>query len=59
MSVPNGSKRVANEAGTNAAFEPAHNLYRSKGFTLSGPFGSFRPDSHSVFMELRLGGSEA
>ena len=47
------------ETGTHAAFEPAHNLYRSKGFAVSGPFGSYRPDPHSVFMELRLGGSAA
>ena len=54
-----GYTRLNLETGTHAAFEPAHNLYRSKGFTLSGPFGSYRPDPHSVFMELRLGGSEA
>ena len=47
------------ETGTHAAFEPAHNLYRSKGFAMSGPFGNYRPDPHSVFMELRLGGSAA
>ena len=47
------------ETGTHAAFAPAHNLYRSKGFAVSGPFGSYRPDPHSVFMELRLGGSAA
>jgi len=54
-----GHTRLNLETGTHAAFEPAHNLYRSEGFTLSGPFGSYRPDPHSVFMELRLGGSEA
>ena len=47
------------ETGSHAAFKPAHNLYRSKGFAMSGPFGNYRPDPHSVFMELRLGGSAA
>ena len=54
-----GYTRLNLETGTHAAFEPAHNLYRSKGFAVSGPFSSYRPDPHSVFMELRLGGSEA
>ena len=54
-----GYTRLNLETGTHAAFEPAHNLYRSKGFTPSGPFGSYRPNPHSVFMELRLGGNEA
>lgn len=54
-----GYTRLHLETGTHAAFETAHNLYRSKGFTLSGPFGSYHPDPHSVFMEFRLGGSEA
>lgn len=54
-----GYTRLNLETGTHPAFEPAHNLYRSKGFAVSGPFGSYRPDPHSVFMELRLGGSEA
>jgi putative acetyltransferase len=49
-----GYTRLSLETGTHAAFEPAHNLYRSKGFTVSGPFGSYRPDPHSIFMELRL-----
>ena len=51
--------RLNLETGTHAAFDPAHNLYRSKGFEVSGPFGSYRPDPHSLFMELRLGGSDA
>ena len=54
-----GYTRLNLETGTHAAFEPAHNLYRSKGFVVSGPFSSYRPDPHSVFMELRLGGSAA
>lgn len=42
------------ETGTHVAFEPAHSLYRSQGFEVSGPFGSYLPDPHSVFMALRL-----
>jgi len=51
-----GYTRLSLETGTHPAFEPAHRLYRSKGFSVSGPFGSYRPDPHSVFMELQFGG---
>ena len=54
-----GYTKLSLETGTHAAFEPAHNLYRSKGFVMSGPFGSYLPNEHSVFMELRLGASVA
>ncbi len=54
-----GYSRLSLETGTHPAFEPAHNLYRSRGFEVSGPFGSYRADPHSVFMELRLSGSSA
>ena len=54
-----GYTALSLETGTHPAFEPAHNLYRSQGFALSGPFGSYRPNPHSVFMELHLGGSAA
>jgi putative acetyltransferase len=49
-----GYTRLSLETGTHPAFESAHRLYRSIGFAVSGPFGSYRPDPHSVFMELRL-----
>jgi putative acetyltransferase len=49
-----GYTKLSLETGTHAAFEPAHKLYRSKGFAMSGPFGSYLPNEHSVFMELRL-----
>ena len=49
-----GYKRLSLEAGTHPAFEPAHNLYRSKGFEMAGPFGSYSADPHSVFMALEL-----
>ena len=51
--------KLSLETGTHVAFEPAHSLYRSKGFVVSGPFGSYRPDSHSVFMALQLSGDAA
>jgi putative acetyltransferase len=54
-----GYTRLSLETGTHAAFEPAHNLYRSKGFVVSAPFGSYLPNEHSVFMELRLSASVA
>lgn len=51
-----GYTLISLETGTHADFGPAHNLYRSKGFSVSGPFGHYRSDPHSVFMELRLNG---
>jgi putative acetyltransferase len=54
-----GYTRLSLETGTHVAFEPAHSLYRSTGFVTSGPFGSYLPNEHSVFMELRLIGSVA
>jgi putative acetyltransferase len=54
-----GYTKLSLETGTHAAFEPAHNLYRSNGFVTSGPFGSYLLNEHSVFMELRLSGSVA
>ena len=43
------------ETGSHRAFVPAQRLYQSFGFQYSGPFGSYLPDPHSVFMSLRLG----
>jgi putative acetyltransferase len=42
------------ETGSHPAFGAAHNLYRNHGFVASGPFGSYLPDPHSVFMQLKL-----
>jgi putative acetyltransferase len=47
-------ERLSLETGSGLAFEPAHALYMSFGFTLCGPFGSYAEDPHSVFMSLRL-----
>ena len=49
-----GYTRLSLETGTHPAFKPAHNLYRSHGFVLSGPFGTYGPNPHSVFMALEL-----
>lgn len=54
-----GYTRLSLETGTHIAFEPAHNLYRSNGFAMSGPFAGYLPNEHSVFMELQLSGSAA
>ena len=54
-----GYTKLSLETGTHEAFEPAHNLYRSKGFFKSGPFGSYIPNEHSVFKELQLSASVA
>lgn len=43
------------ETGSHAAFQPAQQLYASRGFEVCGPFGSYVEDPHSVFMQLRLG----
>jgi putative acetyltransferase len=52
-----GYETLSLETGTHPAFEPAHRLYRSQGFELSGPFGDYCVDPHSAFMQLRLGGA--
>ena len=49
-----GYERVSLETGAAAAFQPAHRLYESFGFTRCGPFGDYRDDPNSLFMTLRL-----
>ncbi|MDE2276335.1 MAG: GNAT family N-acetyltransferase [Burkholderiales bacterium] len=49
-----GYATLSLETGSHPAFEPAHALYRSHGFVRSGPFGDYRPNPHSVFMQLQL-----
>jgi putative acetyltransferase len=51
-----GYETLSLETGSSAAFGPAHRLYESFGFGFSGPFGSYEPNPHSVFMSLRLAG---
>ncbi len=42
------------ETGSAEAFLPAQKLYESFGFGYCGPFGAYKDDPNSVFMELRL-----
>jgi putative acetyltransferase len=42
------------ETGCHPAFLPAQTLYRSAGFAVCGPFGTYRENGNRVFMSLRL-----
>ncbi|MGL5864858.1 MAG: GNAT family N-acetyltransferase [Dermatophilaceae bacterium] len=50
-----GAARVSLETGTSPVFDPARALYASHGFAPCPPFGSYRPDPHSVFLTLDPG----
>ncbi len=47
-------ERLSLETGSQDAFKPAQQLYRSYGFECCGPFGDYKDDPNSVFMTLRL-----
>ena len=49
-----GYRRLSLETGSQPAFDPAHRLYESFGFTHCGPFGDYADDPNSVFMTLEL-----
>ena len=49
-----GYELLSLETGAREAFIPAQKLYESFGFSVCGPFGNYREDPHSVFMQLRL-----
>lgn len=49
-----GYKALYLETGRHPAFEPAQSLYRSAGFQITGPFGDYLENGHSVFMALEL-----
>ena len=49
-----GYRALYLETGRHPAFLAAQTLYGSVGFRLCGPFGSFRENGNSVFMELSL-----
>jgi len=49
-----GYRRLSLETGSAAAFQPAHRLYESFGFTYCGPFEGYIDDPFSVFMTLEL-----
>lgn len=50
-----GFQRISLETGSHPDFEAAQALYRSLGFEVSGPFGGYLENPHSVFMTLPLG----
>jgi putative acetyltransferase len=45
-----GLTRLSLETGAEPIFEPARQLYARAGFAECEPFGSYKPDPHSVFM---------
>lgn len=49
-----GAEQVMLETGVEDYFAPARRLYARHGFVERPPFGDYRPDPHSVFMELTL-----
>jgi putative acetyltransferase len=49
-----GYERLSLETGSPDAFIPAQKLYASFGFAYCGPFGDYREDPYSVFMQLQL-----
>jgi putative acetyltransferase len=53
-----GYERLSLETGSFDAFKPAQRLYESFGFTYCGPFGEYVEDPNSVFMTMRLEGSQ-
>lgn len=54
LAAGRGYARVSLETGSQDAFAPARRLYARHGFVVCGPFGSYGPDPHSVFMALEL-----
>jgi len=49
-----GVRQLSLETGSMDFFAPARDLYSKAGFRHSGPFGSYREDSNSVFMTKHL-----
>jgi putative acetyltransferase len=47
-------ERLSLETGAMRAFEPAHKLYASFGFSFCSPFGDYVDDPNSVFMTKLL-----
>ena len=54
-----GYERISLETGSHPDFGAAQSLYRSLGFEVSGPFGGYLENPHSVFMSLRLGAARS
>jgi putative acetyltransferase len=49
-----GYGRLSLETGAMEYFKPARALYRSMGFRVCGPFGSYVLDPNSVFMTMEV-----
>jgi len=49
-----GYQQLSLETGSQSAFEPAHRLYESFGFSYCPPFEGYTEDPNSVFMTKRL-----
>lgn len=49
-----GYTRLSLETGSTDGFIPSRELYKSYGFELCPPFGTYAEDPHSVFMTLAL-----
>jgi len=49
-----GYSRISLETGSMKAFEPAHKLYTSFGFTHCEPFADYVEDPYSIFMTKEL-----
>lgn len=49
-----GYELLCLETGRMDAFVPAQTLYAKHGFSVRGPFGAYREDPNTVFMEKRL-----
>jgi putative acetyltransferase len=49
-----GWRRVSLETGSQDFFAPARRLYARHGFVVTGPFGDYVLDPHSVFMTRSL-----
>jgi putative acetyltransferase len=54
VATQRGYRLLSLETGSQPGFEPARKLYESHGFECCGPFGSYKEDLYSVFMQLRL-----
>lgn len=54
VSRARGIARLSLETGASAYFAPAVALYRAHGFADCPPFGSYRPDPHSLFLTRGL-----
>ena len=49
-----GYTKLSLETGSMEAFQPAHRLYESFGFTYCEPFDNYIDDPNSVFMTMHL-----